>query len=500
MALVLRIDFEKYLIDPHDPVELPRWLRGTDEYIKRGTTQIEELAEEVGVQPYILKALRGRAAHYPSVPLDPDNGEIRLLTLLPGAWDDKITCTLETVLLSNEPFYNALSYTWGVSTGGKTVSLNEVEKFPVTDNVEAALRRLRGLEVPLTVWIDSMCINQSDLIERGQQVSLMGRIYKQADTVIVWLGDHGIDDTGAAEQGFGDEAKFQGAMNAVFWHARPRWWERSWILQEIALASKAVVHFGPFQKRWGDFLWEVLGVNSSGHSGRSGNNTERDPIHLRRTQRWESSGMLKRVANAFSMIDSTLIEATRSGAGLDKPPSLARMLDRMKDQDCGDARDKIFSILNIIDPTESCKIRPDYTMPLQEVYARTTFVSIQTQGSFEVLILVRFWQDSVVTWVPTWSLDFRRVNAVGLQTFSKYSYHLRWLGQSPKGPISVSLSADCTCLTAQGVQFDVVTDICLISEMPIERADSELVTFLCSAIGKTPQEALYTGIGARCSR
>lgn len=37
-------------------------------------------------------------------------------------------------------------------------------------------------------WIDAICVNQKDLDERGQHVSLMCDVYRQAEEVIIWLG------------------------------------------------------------------------------------------------------------------------------------------------------------------------------------------------------------------------------------------------------------------------------------------------------------------------
>jgi hypothetical protein len=38
------------------------------------------------------------------------------------------------------------------------------------------------------LWIDAICINQSDNEEKSQQVRLMGEIYSKAEVVRVWLG------------------------------------------------------------------------------------------------------------------------------------------------------------------------------------------------------------------------------------------------------------------------------------------------------------------------
>ncbi|CAJ2502312.1 Uu.00g097060.m01.CDS01 [Anthostomella pinea] len=38
------------------------------------------------------------------------------------------------------------------------------------------------------MWVDALCIDQGNTIERGSQVLRMGDIYKLAQRVIVWLG------------------------------------------------------------------------------------------------------------------------------------------------------------------------------------------------------------------------------------------------------------------------------------------------------------------------
>lgn len=39
------------------------------------------------------------------------------------------------------------------------------------------------------VWIDALCINQEDVLERSHQVSIMDKIYERAGYVLVWLGE-----------------------------------------------------------------------------------------------------------------------------------------------------------------------------------------------------------------------------------------------------------------------------------------------------------------------
>jgi len=58
----------------------------------------------------------------------------------------------------------------------------------VGKNLYDALQHLRDETKCLSLWIDSIAINQQDLKERGSQVKLMAQIYGSAATVLVWLG------------------------------------------------------------------------------------------------------------------------------------------------------------------------------------------------------------------------------------------------------------------------------------------------------------------------
>jgi len=56
-------------------------------------------------------------------------------------------------------------------------------------NLEKALRRIRNESQARVLWVDAICINQTDDEERSQQVRIMGRIYKSTRECIMWLGE-----------------------------------------------------------------------------------------------------------------------------------------------------------------------------------------------------------------------------------------------------------------------------------------------------------------------
>jgi hypothetical protein len=123
---------------------------------------------------------------YPATTLKGD--EIRLIRLLPGQWLDEIRCVLFDVHLNDNPQYETLSYVWGSARVKRTIRLNG-KPHATTVNLESALRHLRHLRKVLVLWIDALCIDQTNTDERTHQVNMMGKIYTFCKNVIVYLGD-----------------------------------------------------------------------------------------------------------------------------------------------------------------------------------------------------------------------------------------------------------------------------------------------------------------------
>lgn len=144
------------------------------------TSQASYLSESPEHDSYLVKM------PYPGSPLKDD--EIRLIRLLPGQWSDEVHCHLFDVHLHNNPQYEALSYVWGSAKVKRYIQLN-AQPHATTMNLESALRHLRHVHQEMVLWVDALCINQTDTDERTHQVKLMGGIYKNCRNVVVYLGD-----------------------------------------------------------------------------------------------------------------------------------------------------------------------------------------------------------------------------------------------------------------------------------------------------------------------
>ena len=130
---------------------------------------------------------------YQHVPLRKDTS-IRLLTLLPGDYGTPLCCRIAECEYPQETLYEALSYTWNNPVFPEVIYDCDIldpdrrQYIPVTQNLYNALQCLRKADAPRNLWIDALCINQTDLQEKGYQVARMDKTYLGADCVVVWLG------------------------------------------------------------------------------------------------------------------------------------------------------------------------------------------------------------------------------------------------------------------------------------------------------------------------
>lgn len=102
-----------------------------------------------------------------------------------------LRCSLVQVDLGKNARYKALSYSWDAQKPSKPIICNGRMLF-ITPNCESALLQLRRNTKYQSLWIDSISIDQTSVKERNEQVSIMAKIYKQATTVIVWLGEGNV--------------------------------------------------------------------------------------------------------------------------------------------------------------------------------------------------------------------------------------------------------------------------------------------------------------------
>ena len=123
-------------------------------------------------------------------PLPEDLHQIRVLLLAPGQRTDVLRGTFELVSIKDDQPapYETISYVWGDASKNNSIILSG-RTLMVPAKTAAALRRMRYPTTTRRLWIDAVCINQGNVDERGQQVSLMGSIYRRSRGNLVHLTD-----------------------------------------------------------------------------------------------------------------------------------------------------------------------------------------------------------------------------------------------------------------------------------------------------------------------
>ncbi|KXJ87421.1 heterokaryon incompatibility protein-domain-containing protein [Microdochium bolleyi] len=138
-----------------------------------------------------------RLAPLPVVQNSGHDGEQGIL----GAPHGILQCQLVETSLDKAPPYIAVSHAWGDDTRDKATILVNGHGLNVSQALADLLAYLRKHCRPRNnlFWIDALCINHGDSVERGFQVPLMRQIYEKAWVLIAWLGTPGEDDDNEEE-------------------------------------------------------------------------------------------------------------------------------------------------------------------------------------------------------------------------------------------------------------------------------------------------------------
>lgn len=178
---------------------------------------------------------------------------IRLLRYAPDSTQDQIRLQIEVFDRRTKPQYAAMSYVWGERTPRQTVGLNGSD-FEVGPNLHNALGAMRN-GLAQWFWIDAICINQQNTVERNEQVSEMTRTYANATFVASWVGlcheslqpafSLDLRTTKIGDLPRNDQKRLHASLTQL---SELQYWKRIWIQQELLLNPKVVLFCGQFSQ------------------------------------------------------------------------------------------------------------------------------------------------------------------------------------------------------------------------------------------------------------
>jgi hypothetical protein len=359
--------------------------------------------------------------------------QIRLLDLAPSSDpNSRIRCSIRHVYLDEKPTYKALSYVWGNDQETLPISIDG-RVYQVTVNCHAALQRLRLAEEVVTLWIDSICINQTDVYEKSFQIVLMTDIYRLAEEVYVWLGRSRrerdandepeevmaitlIKDLAKSREIFDDPNEFikvctGGDEVDIRWKAlaklfQHKWFERLWVQQEIVVAKRVKVLGLTYCIPWEYLAVAALAIE---HHVKIWDNVSDSPENLI----W-NRGLKVRIGEVGHM---NVIRRCWPQWFYDREArqvrgvSLLQLLQNTRHYKCLNPLDKCFAIFGLVgaEGLDLFMLQTNYRLSVEELYAFASWYMVKDTKDLEVLCLAGLGNHSAEAdpKVPSWVVDWR---------------------------------------------------------------------------------------------
>jgi hypothetical protein len=397
------------------------------------------------------KFSRTNTEHLTYKPLE--GSEIRLLRVEKESSADggEIFCQLKHVKLDSKPVYVALSYAWGDPNETKPIIVNG-QRLDVTENLYAALLGIKskstwlwkGLKVPaskLLLWIDAICIDQGNVVEKSKQIPRMGSIFSSAYITLVWMNFmEQIDrhkfqlfvQTGASLAHWFKHSEGRSPSQIVRDLGRDReavqdvhgyiidnpWFSRLWTAQEYLLSARPA--YAWFQS----LLFPLWTVGAISHAFR------KEDATTERFSGWIASDSLGELEETRTRIRSADHKA------LPLSNQIFYLLRSTIGRKCSLPHDLVYGILGMADLTKLPQsLIPNYALPFSKVYWDYTKYIVENTGSLSLLPCSENHLQGVPSWVP----DLR--------------YSISRQDSTPSTADSFSFSADGNELTIRGVEF-----------------------------------------------
>ncbi|KAI4140614.1 MAG: hypothetical protein L6R39_005721 [Caloplaca ligustica] len=472
---------------------------------------------------------------------------IKLLNILPAHHEanrtppqrEIVQCELQLEALSEAPEYEALSYTWGSTSQEFPVQVqltglwpeplpaSRTKTFHVTKHLHAALLRLQQPKVPRLVWIDQLCIDQSNTAERNSTVSLMAEIYRRAKRTIVWLGETSLldedrdyivdaaermnfrpverewsevqdqniikDMIGVKAEGEAHELGQRRRQALAEFLNRP-WFTRAWVFQEVVVAKRGTVLCGSLEMDMDIFINLLDGVCE----------LDMQEVGEARSIMRSSKGYKPMFAIREGRFE------TRNGLSSSaKSNWLATLWQAMGNVNATDPRDKVYAFLAFSD-TQVAPIEPNYAWSVGMVYTDAARQSILNVRSLDVLELAlkTAWPPELLQplpdfgplfyHLPSWVPDFSRpLPSLPFMTHNTGSSNFRASRKIPY-PYTIRSSLDRDGLRVQGHFISTVSSICPIEFPTFDPSQTlhetlvleEVVTWVRSELAPGPPTPL----------
>ncbi|TVY82063.1 Heterokaryon incompatibility protein 6 OR allele [Lachnellula suecica] len=426
----------------------------------RSRLSISSLFRRRHGRPFRWRKSKLNDGFYHSHPIPNQTRMIRLLLIQPGEFFDPIQCKVRNANLDEEDLkYDTLSYPWGERGSQTTISVDDFT-VDVTTNLRDALKYTRHKTEVITIWVDAICIDQSNNAEKTHQVGMMRDIYKDCSRVYIWLGCdeehstsdvadigsnpftffyHGSEDKHVYElpnfERVDEEYQYRRSLDSTYGYEEARsdlwsgldkiahstWWCRVWTLQEVVLPPEAIVLYGPWRTHW-----ETL-------------TTWRNNF---KAHRWKcclkafNTVPHDMFTDALNLLDQIFyidnVKGLPSGSFFSFHSTAMAHRPRMS----FDPRDRLFGFLGLADPRVYHDVSANYTMDIANIYEQI-FRTMLSEASLDCFLGSWFTpeifsprydgEDSssvpgLPSWVPNFSISLdQRASENELERLNRYN-------------------------------------------------------------------------------
>lgn len=367
-----------------------------------------------GLQSYEYKSL-------------PKGKYIRYLVLNPGKDDEPLSGSLVVEQIDQVLEFDAISYVWGAHSFVGQINCDG-KSIPLTANLRDALRRVRLSNTTRNVWADQISINQRDLVERGHQVALMARIYRESRTTLIWLGDAEdgtVQEVYSLIKDVNELIRGQLLENDGSWDNMPAidstnpisydqrwvsfakmtdcaWFRRVWVVQEAGLSVRPRILYGKRNMDWKNFIIVLNWLRHRGSHIAYQFHIEWHAIHMDKEHLWPSAISHEKQESAVN--DSS------SAPGY--PWTLLDILSASRQLEASEPKDHIYAFLGHSSASHSLTgeliVNPDYTIDTMQMYCDFAVAWLEWTRDLNILSFVQHrdataTDDPIPSWVPTWN-------------------------------------------------------------------------------------------------
>lgn len=289
--------------------------------------------------------------------------------------EESLALDNSNITQTSVPRYTALSYTWGQPNDDKALIVDG-QRLHIRNNVFDFFLHFWQRYYEL-FWIDAVCIDQSNIEERGQQVKLMCQIYSQADRVRLWLGcgDNTLcwllRDMRRIQRDSGSLYSMQmrelqdsyyrsNAQKGYPELGRLAYWTRLWIVQEVFFAKDMKIHYDREEVLWNDLCkaWKV-----------------RQNVPLYGIERFDAASPSDLSATAAAL-DNLIDIKQNIGILTSQPMSL--LLQQLHNSNCTLEHDRIYAILSLVEHGDQFPV--DYNCSPIELLIEALAFMVRTEA------------------------------------------------------------------------------------------------------------------------